>query len=102
MSNARSNYPNRIKEQIHAAGYTIREITEELNIAERTMRDYLTGRTTMPRVYLEALARVLGCTCDELLLTSSAPSPIWHVPYQRNAYFTGREDILSQLSAVLH
>jgi tetratricopeptide (TPR) repeat protein len=102
MSNALPKYPNRIKEQIHAVGYTIREITEELNIAERTMRDYLTGRTAMPRTYLEALARVLGCTCEELLLPSSAPSSIWNVPYQQNAFFTGREDILTQLYAALH
>jgi tetratricopeptide (TPR) repeat protein len=102
MADAPPNYPNRIKEQIHAAGYTIREITEELNIAERTMRDYLTGRTAMPRGYLEALARVLGCTCEELLLTSPARSSIWNVPYQRNSYFTGREDVLTQLYAALH
>jgi tetratricopeptide (TPR) repeat protein len=102
MSDAPPKYPNRIKEQIHAAGYTIREITEELNIAERTMRDYLTGRTAIPRVYLESLARVLGCTCEELLLTNPAPSYIWNVPYQRNAFFTGRDDILTQLYVALH
>jgi tetratricopeptide (TPR) repeat protein len=102
MANALPKYPNRIKEQIHAAGYTIREITEELNLAERTMRDYLNGRTAMPRAYLEALAQILGCTCEELLLTNSASSPIWNVPYQRNAFFTGREDILHQFSAALH
>src|SRR5215470_19147399 len=31
------------------------------------------------------------------------PTPtIWHIPYQRNPYFTGREDILSQLHRTLH
>jgi len=102
MSNTLPKYTNRIKEQIHAAGYTIREITEELHIAERTMRDYLIVRTAIPREYLEALARILGCSCEELLLTNSAPSSIWNVPYQRNAFFTGREEILTQLHAELH
>lgn len=31
------------------------------------------------------------------------PTPIiWNIPYQRNPFFTGREDILSQLHHVLH
>src|SRR5215472_4787791 len=31
------------------------------------------------------------------------PTPtIWHIPYQRNPYFTGREDVLSQLHRALH
>jgi tetratricopeptide (TPR) repeat protein len=102
MSNALPKYPNRIKEYIHAAGYTIREITVALNIPERTMRDYLTGRTSMPREYLEALTVLLGCSREDLLSTSSTPASIWSVPYQRNAFFTGREELLAQLYAVLH
>jgi len=102
MSNALPKYPNHIKEYIHTAGYTIREITVELQIPERTMRDYLTGRTAMPREYLEALARVLGCTCEDILPTSSPPSSNWSVPYQRNTFFTGREEFLTQLYAALH
>ena len=31
------------------------------------------------------------------------PTPtLWNIPYQRNPYFTGREDVLSQLHRVLH
>ena len=29
-------------------------------------------------------------------------STLWHVPYQRNPFFTGREDILIQLHHALH
>src|SRR5712692_1955265 len=102
MSSALPRYPNRIKECIHAAGYTIREITAELSIPERTMRDYLTGRTSMPREYLEALAVVIGCSPEDLLLTSPAASSFWSVPYQRNPFFTGREELLAQLYTALH
>jgi tetratricopeptide (TPR) repeat protein len=102
MSSALPRYPNRIKEHIHAAGYTIREITVELRIPERTMRDYLTGRTAMPREYLEALAVILGCSLEDLLSTSLAASSFWSVPYQRNAFFTGREELLAQLYTALH
>jgi tetratricopeptide (TPR) repeat protein len=102
MSSALPRYPNRIKEHIHAAGYTIREITVELRIPERTMRDYLTGRTPMPREYLEALEVILGCSLEDLLPASPTASSFWSVPYQRNAFFTGREELLAQLYAALH
>src|SRR5215472_16004227 len=29
-------------------------------------------------------------------------STLWNIPYQRNPYFTGREDVLAQLHHVLH
>ncbi len=35
------------------------------------------------------------------MLTPNAPN-IWHVPYQRNPFFTGREDVLNQLHQTLH
>src|ERR1700757_3626735 len=30
-----------------------------------------------------------------------SPSTIWHIPYQRNPFFTGREDVLAQLHRAL-
>src|SRR5262249_17333825 len=33
---------------------------------------------------------------------SNEPLPLWNVPYRRNPYFTGREDVLSQLYRTLH
>ena len=95
-------YPNRIKACIHAAGYKVREITAELDIPERTMRDYLKGRTAMPKEYLEALAALLGCSTDDLLPRSSAIPSFWNVPHQRNPFFTGREALLEHLHEVLN
>jgi tetratricopeptide (TPR) repeat protein/transcriptional regulator with XRE-family HTH domain len=31
-----------------------------------------------------------------------APGPVWYVPYRRNLYFTGREQILTHLHTTLH
>ena len=102
MPSALPKYPNRIKEFIHSAGYSIREIAAELRIPERTMRDYLTGHTPMPREYLEALATILACSPEDFLLTSYAAPSCWGVPYQRNHFFTGRERLLAQLYTALH
>lgn len=66
MSGIAPKYPNRIKVFIRAAGYKVQEITEELNIPERTMRAYLSGQRPMPRKYLEALACLIGCSVEDL------------------------------------
>src|SRR5262249_30684153 len=34
--------------------------------------------------------------------TLNNASPYWNIPYQRNPFFTGREDVLSQLHRALH
>jgi tetratricopeptide (TPR) repeat protein/transposase-like protein/transcriptional regulator with XRE-family HTH domain len=56
------------------------------------------------RIVLE-LARYLSLNNQEthhLLETSfTALSPYWYVPYQRNPFFTGREDVLCQLTRML-
>jgi len=33
---------------------------------------------------------------------SNARSPLWNVPYRRNRFFTGREDVLNQLHNEIH
>ncbi len=66
MSRIAPKYPNRIKASIRAAGYKVQEITEELNIPERTMRAYLSGQIPMPREYLEAIAHMIGCSVGDL------------------------------------
>ena len=36
------------------------------------------------------------------MATDEAKPPIWNLPYQRNAFFTGREEVLSQLKQSLY
>src|SRR5438045_2440447 len=38
---------------------------------------------------------------EEQLPLSSVPSLTWNIPYQRNPFFTGREDVLSHLHNAL-
>jgi tetratricopeptide (TPR) repeat protein len=98
MTSATPRYPNRIKTCIQAAGYKVREITAELHIPDRTMRDYITGRTAMPREYLEALAGLIGCSIEDLVPRSASrpsdmplpPQPYFAHPYPLQENFTGR------------
>ena len=34
---------------------------------------------------------------QQRVLASSAKAPIWNIPYRRNLFFTGREDLLQEL-----
>ncbi|HEY7420277.1 MAG TPA: helix-turn-helix domain-containing protein, partial [Ktedonobacteraceae bacterium] len=46
----------------------------------------------------------LDTHATRLLLEASltAFSPYWHLPYQRNPFFTGREEVLQQVHEALH
>ena len=66
MSRIAPKYPNRIKASIRAAGYKVQEITEKLNIPDRTMRAYLSGQMPMPKEYVEAIAHLIGCSVGDL------------------------------------
>ncbi|HZO75449.1 MAG TPA: FxSxx-COOH system tetratricopeptide repeat protein [Ktedonobacteraceae bacterium] len=60
---------------------------------------------TFPRAYHRlALCRLFQMPPEELFeelavqeQAASAPPPLWHVPYPRNPFFTGREEVLQRL-----
>lgn len=59
--------------------------------------------------YREHLCKVLQTTPEVLFADENEErqnlaqsAPLWHIPYTRNQYFTGREEVLDQLYATLH
>src|SRR5579875_2775364 len=50
--------------------------------------------------YLRQLAALYGRSVEELGYTKRDRIPFFSVPYSRNAFFTGREDILARLHAL--
>ena len=67
-----SPYSNALRRLIKHAGYTFREVAEETKIPERTLYDWAAGKHVISRQDRIVLARVLGCTVQELAPASSS------------------------------
>ncbi len=59
-------HPNALRMYIESAGYSFREISKETNIPERTLYDWAAGNRVIPHRDRETLARLLGCSADDL------------------------------------
>src|SRR6266487_527278 len=68
-------YPNRLKETIKQAGYTIEGIAAETNIPARTLSDFCAGRVPIPKDRLGILAYALGYPTEYLVPKILTPSP---------------------------
>lgn len=58
--------PNRLKKLLRDAGFTQREVSQETGIPEPTLRHYIAGDCVIPRSARMELARVIGCTVQDL------------------------------------
>jgi len=60
------SYPNALRYIIEHAGFTFREVHRETGIPERTLYDWAAGNRVIPRGDRQVLARLLGCSCEDL------------------------------------
>ncbi len=67
MANAHQKYPNRLRQTIKQAGFTIEQIALETDIPLRTLFDYCAGRVPIPRNRLEVLASMLSYPTEYLV-----------------------------------
>lgn len=84
-------------------------LAEAVGTTARSISRWEHDQAIPQQYYRERLCEVLQTTPEALFGESDEKqqgvekqSPIWHVPYPRNPYFTGREDILYQLHERLH
>lgn len=103
-------------------GWTQADLAENMGVATKTIARWENGITS-PQPGLRArLGALLHLDSEELWplaasfpagssthdeqdshsLTGQAEPPIWNIPYPRNPFFTGREDLLSQLYQSFH
>lgn len=84
-------------------------LAEAVGTTARSISRWEHNQAIPQQYYRERLCEVLQITPEALFAENNEKqqgvekqTPLWHVPYPRNPYFTGREDILYQLHERLH
>jgi len=77
--------------------HKVAAVARDVDIPERTFWRILDEDAPIPPNKLELLANRLGVKSENLLKRRE----IWNVPYQRNSFFTGREEELEQIHKAL-
>jgi transcriptional regulator with XRE-family HTH domain len=108
----------RLKQERERRAWTQSEVAERIGTNQINISRWETGITTPGPYYRQRLGELFGKSIQELGLipqkseevtTSSASSDFyptssplsWNVPYRRNPFFTGREEILAHLHTIL-
>src|SRR6266702_5129357 len=110
---------SRLKQERERRAWTQNEVAERIGTTQINISRWENGVTVPSPYYRQRLAELFGKGIQELGLIpesseevstpsgtpdsrTSIPSlPIWNVPYRRNPFFTGREEILTHLYTVL-
>ena len=102
-----SNFGETLKAARKRKRLTQKQLAQMLGMHHNTISSWEVG-TYLPetRGLVLELARRLDLdkleTRQLLEASLTALSPRWNIPYQRNPFFTGRDDILGQLHCALH
>src|SRR5437588_1694117 len=110
---------SRLRQEREQRAWTQSEVAERIGTTQINISRWENCITIPSPYYRQKLAELFGKSIQELgfisgsneertkevstsvALDSHTPLPIWNVPYRRNPFFTGREDILSHLYTVL-
>src|SRR5437588_7634032 len=115
---------SRLRQERELRAWTQSQVAERIGTTQINVSRWEKGLTLPSPYYRQRLGELFGKSIQELGLipedkekgdeevsgfvdtpdspsASLAPLPIWNVPYRRNLFFTGREDILTYLYTVL-
>src|SRR5579859_7124053 len=110
---------SRLRQERERRGWTQSDVAERVRTTRINVGRWENGQTFPSPYYRQKLAELFGKSLQELdlipegaeerneenvpLEESNPPlsPPIWSVPYRRNPFFTGREEILAHLYTVL-
>ena len=106
---------SRLKQERERHSWTQSQVAERIGTTQINISRWENGITTPGLYYRQKLAELFGRTLEELgfllevedssnvssLTLSQAHQTIWNIPYRRNPFFTGREEILTYLYNIL-
>lgn len=113
---------SRLKQERERRGWTQSQLAEQVGTTQTNVSRWEKGETVPGPYYRQRLGALLGKTLTELGFvpqiedesntqhkqinqavesTASQTQKIWNVPYRRNPFFTGREEILANLHVTL-
>ena len=112
-------FSSRLKREREQRGWTQSKVAEQLGTTQITISRWENSITVPTPYYRQKLAELFGKSIQELGFISesndertaeasslsdasdanilSTNSSLWNVPYRRNPFFTGREEILANL-----
>ncbi len=100
-----------LKRERELRGLTQSQVAEHIGTTQINVSRWEKGNTFPSPYYRQQLSDFFGKSIQELgllhegneehELDTTSSLPIWHVPYRRNPFFTGREDTLAHLHAAL-
>ncbi len=107
----------RLKQERERHGWTQSQLAERIGTTQINVSRWENGTTVPGPYYRQKLGELFGKSLHELGLIAevkerssdlatagippSIPQAIWNIPYRRNPFFTGREEILDYLSTLL-
>src|SRR5579859_981822 len=110
---------SRLRQERERRGWTQSDVAERVRTTRINVGRWENGQTFPSPYYRQKLAELFGKSLQELdlipegaeerseeklsLPESNTPvsPPVWNVPYRRNPFFTGREELLTHLHTVL-
>src|SRR2546421_1296532 len=108
---------SRLKQERELKAWTQSDVAEKIGTTQVNVSRWEKGITSPSPYYRKKLGELFGKSVEELGLipsheeasdafplsgsAHSSSSPIWNIPYRRNPFFTGRENILDLLYSEL-
>src|SRR5947207_6131574 len=103
MNKATRTAPNqRLRRERELRGWSQEDVAKKIGAPDdKTVRRWESGKVSPTPYYRQKLCALYGKSAEELGFIEENGLPTWNVPYRRNPFFTGREEVLTSLAQML-
>src|SRR5947209_15685163 len=94
-----------IRQERRRRGWTQERLAEAIGISVMTVKRWESGKALPQSYSLTKLSELFEKSIEELGISpdngSIVPPRVWNIPFHRNPFFTGREEIITRLREAL-